>query len=83
MSGRARAEIEPTLGEQAIAKTVAELPRPIYEVDDGFDGEGQESAVAMARAQIYRLLTGRSFHELYRHFESFPTVSALFFRLPA
>lgn len=69
------AEFEPTLGEQAIAKAVADSPGPLTDPrEDGFEDGGSESPQAVARAHVYRILTGRSFFELERHLDNYPTI---------
>jgi len=75
MTGGTRAEAEPTLGEQAIAQAVADEPGPLTtDREDGLDGGGREHPQAVAQAHIYRILTGRSFFELERHFDRYPTI---------
>lgn len=69
------AEAEPALGEQAIAKAIADTSGPLTDPrEDGFDDGGSESPQAVARAHVYRILTGRSFFELERHLDNYPTI---------
>ncbi|WP_058826570.1 transposase [Haloferax sp. Q22] len=75
MTGGTRAEAEPALGEQAIAQAVADEPGPLTtDREDGLDGGGREHPQSVAQAHIYRILTGRSFFELERHFDRYPTI---------
>lgn len=75
MTGDTRAAAEPALGEQAIAQAVADEPGPLTtDREDGLDGGGREHAQAVAQAHVYRMLTGRSFFELERHFDRYPTI---------
>lgn len=75
MTGVSRAEAEPALGEQAIAETVADEPGPLTtDLEDGLGGRGREHPQSVAQAHVYRILTGRSFFELERHFDRFPTI---------
>ena len=70
MTGDTRAAAEPALGEQAIAQAVADEPGPLTtDREDGLDGGGQEDAQAVAQAHVYRILTGRSYFDLERHFD--------------
>lgn len=61
-------------GEQIIAGVIRDTPGPIVREEDGFDGRGQEHAQAVAQAHVYRILTGRSFHELELHLERCPSI---------
>ncbi|MFC4549367.1 MULTISPECIES: transposase [Halorussus] len=75
MTGDTRAAAEPALGEQAIAQAVADEPGPLTtDREDGLDGGGREHPQSVAQAHIYRILTGRSFFELERHFDRYPTI---------
>jgi hypothetical protein len=50
MPADTRAGIESSLGQKAIAKTIAEAPGPIVREEDGFDGRGKEHAQAVAQS---------------------------------
>jgi len=70
-----RATLDPLLGEQAIAQVIADEPGPLsHDLEDGFDGGGDENPQAVAQAHIYRLLTGRSYFELEQHLDRFPSI---------
>ena len=52
-----------------LAGTISDHHGPLFRGDDQFNGNGDESAQAMARSHVYRILTDRSFHQLQLHLE--------------
>jgi len=62
-------EFASSIGERMLAGTISDHHGPLFRGDDQFDGAGDESAQAMARAHVYRILTDRSFHQLQLHLE--------------
>lgn len=63
-----------TAGERMLAGVIADYPGPLIEADDLYDGAGDENAQAVARAHVYKRITGRSYHDLELHLQSNPTI---------
>lgn len=56
---------EPTIREPSVeefaAHIISEQPAVVLGYEDNYDGAGDESALAMARAHVYRYLSGLSY----------------------
>lgn len=63
-----------TDGELILAGVIDNYDGPIVEREDRYKGRGDEHGQVMAQAQVYRLLTDRSFHELELHLRHCPRV---------
>ena len=63
-----------TDGELILAGIIGKYPGPIIREEDKFEGEGDEHALAVANAHVYRLLTGRSYFKLELHLKKCPKV---------
>lgn len=66
-----------TTGEQLLAGVIADYWKPMLPADDRYDGAGDEDIEAIARTHVYRMLTGRSFHELEQHLRRSPAIRRL------
>jgi hypothetical protein len=62
-------DYESTVGERMLAGTISDYHGPLFRGDDKYNGTGDESAQAVARAHVYRILSDRSYHDLQLHLE--------------
>ena len=63
-----------TTAEQMLAGVISDYWKPVTPGDDLYADAGAEDVEAIARAHIYRILTGRSFHELEQHLTRSPAI---------
>ncbi|NUC75018.1 transposase [Haloterrigena sp. SYSU A558-1] len=63
-----------TDGELILAGIIDKHSGPIVREEDQYEGRGDEHAQTVAQAHVYRLLTGRSYHELELHLKNSPRV---------
>lgn len=54
---------DPDIADIAAAK-ISGGPMLFHQIEDQYDGAGEENALAMGRVHVFRFLTGKSYHDL-------------------